>query len=187
MTLPKDNKPQVSESDPISKMLKLWQAHTDYEFVDKDVDATMKTMVKNPHVINVSVGIGGRGFDKVKSFYTNCFVGHCPNDVKITLLSRTVGTDRVVDEMIFSFTHDIEMPWILPGIPPTGKHVEIPLIAIVCVRDNLIESEHIYWDQASVLAQIGLLNTTKLPALGAVQARILTDSTEPLNRLIKKM
>ncbi len=175
---------KLGTMNSVSDMLKVWQAHTDYEFVTHDVKATMQTMTENPHLVNVPVGIGGRGFEQVQNFYANYFVGHSPKDVTITLLSRTVGTDRVVDEILFSFTHDIEMPWILPGIAPTGKHVQIPLVAIVSFRDNKIESEHIYWDQASVLVQIGILEAKKLPILGAAQPLKLTDPAEPLNTLI---
>ena len=72
--------------------------------------------------------------------------------------------------MIFSFTHTMEMPWMLPGIAPTNKHVEVPLVAIVHFRDGKLAHEHIYWDQASVLKQIGLLTDPKLPVCGAEAA-----------------
>jgi carboxymethylenebutenolidase len=73
--------------------------------------------------------------------------------------------------MIFSFTHTLEMPWMLPGIAPTGRRVEIPLVAIVHFRDGKLAHEHIYWDQASVLKQIGLLSDTTLPIHGAETAK----------------
>ena len=82
------------------------------------------------------------------------------------LVSFWIGEDQIVDEMIFKFTHTIPMDWILPGIPPTGKHVEIPLVAIVRARNGKLAHEHIYWDQASVLVQIGLLDPSKLPVVG---------------------
>ncbi|WP_027151659.1 hypothetical protein [Mesorhizobium sp. WSM2561] len=95
-----------------------------------------------------------------------------------------MGEKRIVDEFLFSFIHDIEMPWILPGVEPTGRPVNIPVVAIVSIQDGRVESEHIYWDQASVLAQIGLIDKTALPILGARQSRALTDAAEPLNALI---
>ena len=92
-----------------------------HEFVHKDVDATMRTMVDDPHVINVPVGLGGRGRDAVRSFYAQRFIGRVPADMRVDLLSRTIGTDRIVDEMLISFTHDVETPFILPGVAPTGR------------------------------------------------------------------
>jgi carboxymethylenebutenolidase len=111
-----------------------------------------------------------------------------PADFTPDLVSRTVGDDRIVDEMLVSFTHDIEVPWILPGVPPSGRRVEIPVIAIVGIRDGLVDSEHIYWDQASVLVQVGLLDarspsTRPLPVLGVDQSRTLVDDAAPLNAL----
>src|SRR5678816_1519289 len=97
----------------------------------------------------------------------------------MTPVSRTIGEDQIVDEMVFRFTHSIPMDWILPGIPPTGKRVEVPLVAIVRVRDGKVAHEHIYWDQASVLVQIGLLDPARLPAAGVETARKTLDRTRP--------
>jgi len=107
-------------------------------------------------------------------------------DTEMTPVSRTVGEDQLVDEMIFKFTHTIRMDWILPGIPPTGKHVEVPLVAIVRFRDGKLAHEHIYWDQASVLVQIGLLDPSKLPVAGVQAARKVLDPTLPANELMKR-
>jgi carboxymethylenebutenolidase len=89
----------------------------------------------------------------------------------MTDVSRPVGENRLVDEMVISFTHTIEMPWILPGVAPTGRHVEVPLVAVVGFRDGKLAHENIYWDQASVLKQIGLLKGDGLPVHGAATAR----------------
>jgi carboxymethylenebutenolidase len=87
--------------------------------------------------------------------------------------------------MIFSFTHTQEMPWMLPGVSPTNRRVEIPLVAIVRFRDGKLAHEHIYWDQASLLVQVGLLDSEGLPVTGAEQADVLLDRTaRPLNRLL---
>jgi carboxymethylenebutenolidase len=94
-----------------------------------------------------------------------------PPDTKLTPISRTVGEEQLVDEMIFSFTHTQEMPWMLPGIAPTNRYVEVALVAIVRFRDGKLAHEHIYWDQASVLKQIGLLTDPALPVFGAESAR----------------
>ena len=93
-----------------------------------------------------------------------------PPDTTLTPVSRTVGQDQLVDEMIFSFTHTMEMPWMLPGVAPTHKRVEVPLVAIVRFRDGKLAHEHIYWDQASVLKQIGLLTDPALPVRGVETA-----------------
>lgn len=45
----------------------------------------------------------------------------------------------------------------LPGVPPTGKHVEIAFTSIVNVRGDRLFHEHIAWDQATVLRQLGLM------------------------------
>ena len=160
---------------PAYDLSALWDKHCEYEFGQRDVDATMKTMVPEPYVNHIPTMTGGVGHDQLKRFYTYHFVNSNPDDTKLIPISRTVGTDRVVDEMLFCFTHTREIDWMLPGVPPTGKYVEVPLIAIVCFRDGKLYNEHIYWDQASVLVQIGLLDPKKLPVAGIETARKLVD------------
>jgi len=94
-----------------------------------------------------------------------------PPDTALTPISRTIGENQLVDEMIFSFTHSQEMPWMLPGVAPTNAHVEIALVVIVRFREGKLAHEHIYWDQASVLKQIGLLTDPSLPVCGVEAAR----------------
>jgi carboxymethylenebutenolidase len=113
---------------------------------------------------------GGRGKDELRRFYSTNFIPVMPPDTKLTLVSRTVGTDQIVDELIFSFTHTKEMPWMLPGVAPTNQHVEVALVAIVRFREGKLSREHIYWDQASVLKQIGLITDPALPVCGAESA-----------------
>ena len=91
-----------------------------------------------------------------------------------------------MDELVFKFTHTIPMDWILPGIPPTGKRVEVPLVAIVRVRDGKLAHEHIYWDQASVLVQIGLLDPARLPIAGVESAKKVLDPSLPANELMQR-
>jgi len=153
----------------------LWEAHCRYEFETFDVDATMATMVAEPHVNHVPTMIGGTGHDSVKRFYRNHFVGHNPPDTRITPVSRTVGEDSIVDELIFSFTHTRPIDWMLPNIAPTGRKVEVPLVAIVKFCDGKIAHEHIYWDQATVLVQIGLLDPKGLPVTGVETAKKLVN------------
>lgn len=116
------------------------------------------SLTKKPYVHHVPTLTGGRGYSGVYDFYKNHFIGKMPKDLMITKVSRTVGKDQVVDELIISFTHDREIDYLLPGIAPTGKYVEIPHVVAMKFKDNKISHEHIYWDQASVLVQIGLRN-----------------------------
>ncbi len=164
----------------------LWEKHCEYEFATRDVDATMATMVPSPYVNHIPTMTGGVGYKDLHRFYKNHFIPKTPADTKLIPISRTIGADRLVDEMLFCFTHDIEIDWMLPGVEPTGKYVEVPLVAIVCFRGDKLYNEHIYWDQASVLVQIGLLDAGLLPVAGVETAKKLVDETEPSNTLMKR-
>jgi carboxymethylenebutenolidase len=164
----------------------LWEAHTSYEFVTRDVAATMRTMVDEPYVNHVPVMTGGVGARDLARFYANHFIPKCPKDLAMVPISRTIGADRIVDEMVVSFTHDTEIDWMLPGVAPTGRRVEVPLVAIVGFRGDKLYHEHIYWDQASVLVQIGLIDPEGLPVAGVETAKKLIDETLPSNRLMKR-
>ncbi|HEY6352187.1 MAG TPA: nuclear transport factor 2 family protein [Candidatus Angelobacter sp.] len=149
----------------------LWEEHTKHEFTTHDTDSTLATMVDDASVNHVPVMTGGRGKDALRAFYARDFIPCMPPDTRLTPVSRTVDEDQLVDEMIFSFTHTQEMPWMLPGVPPTNRHVEVPLVAIVGFRDGKLVHERIYWDQGSVLKQIGLISDPKLPVFGAETAQ----------------
>jgi carboxymethylenebutenolidase len=149
----------------------LWEEHTAHEFSTRDTEATLATMVEDAYVNHVPVMTGGYGKTALRAFYSTDFIPRMPADTTLTPISRTVGSDQLVDEMIFSFTHSEEMPWMLPGVAPTNKRVEIPLVVIVRFRDGKLAHEHIYWDQASVLKQIGLIQDGSLPVFGAETAR----------------
>ena len=148
----------------------LWEQHTAHEFVTRDTEATLDTMVEDAYVNHIPVLTGGHGKAELRRFYSTDFIPAMPPDTALKPISRTIGTDQLVDEMIFSFTHTQEMPWMLPGVAPTGKRVEVPLVAIVRFRDGKLAHEHIYWDQASVLKQIGLLTDASLPVCGVETA-----------------
>jgi carboxymethylenebutenolidase len=148
----------------------LWEEHTNHEFSTRDTESTLATMVEDAYVNHVPVLTGGAGKDALRHFYSVDFIPAMPPDTKLTPISRTVGKEQLVDEMIFSFTHTQEMPWMLPGVPPTNRFVEVALVAIVRFRDGKLAHEHIYWDQASVLKQIGLLTDPGLPVFGAESA-----------------
>jgi len=157
-------------------LLRLWEEHTAHEFVTHDTEATLATMVEDAYVNHIPVMTGGHGKAALRAFYSRDFIPTMPPDTTLTPISRTVGDDQLVDEMIFSFTHTREIPWMLPGVPPTNRKVEIPLVAIVKFRDGKIAHEHIFWDQASVLKQIGLLTDSKLPVFGVETARKVATS-----------
>jgi carboxymethylenebutenolidase len=160
--------------------------HVAAEFVHMDLDATMATMTDDPYVNHVPVMTGGVGFEGVRQFYGAHFIGKWPKDIEIKPVSRTIGEDQVVDELVLSFTHDIEMDQLLPGIEPTGRHVQLAFCVVVKFEDGKVAHEHIYWDQASLLVQIGLLDPAKLPVTGAEQAEnVLDPRTNPLNELIR--
>jgi carboxymethylenebutenolidase len=142
-------------------------------------------MVPQPYVNHVPTMTGGVGYAELHRFYKNHFIPTTPADTRLVPISRTVGVDRVVDEMLFCFTHDIEIDWMLPGIAPTGKYVEIPLVAIICFRGDKLYHEHIYWDQASVLVQVGLLDPKLVPAAGRETAKKVLDETLPSNTMMK--
>ena len=160
-------------------MIAIWDEHIGYEFSTRDVSSTIATMVEDAYVNHIPVMTGGYGHAALRRFYKEDFIPQMPADTSIQLISRILGQDQLVDEMIFSFTHTEEMPWMLPGVPPTHRHVEIPLVVVVGFREGKLAYERIYWDQASVLKQIGLLTDPSLPVFGAETAHKLLDPAMP--------
>jgi carboxymethylenebutenolidase len=144
-------------------------------------------MVPDAYVNHIPVLTGGVGHAQLREFYSRHFIPKMPRDTEILPVSRTIGAERLVDEMIFRFTHTIEMDWMLPGIAPTGKRVECALVVIVHFREGKLAYEHIYWDQASVLVQLGLLDSSSLPTAGKETARKLLDPRLPSNELIRRV
>lgn len=153
----------------------VFDEHTAAEFAHRDLDAAMATMTDDPYVYQVPVMTGGVGFEGVRRFYGEHFIGKWPQDTELTPVSRTVGEDQLVDEILLSFTHDVEMDALLPGVPPTGRAVRLPVCVVVKFEGGRVAHEHIYWDQASLLVQIGLLDPGDLPVTGAEQAENLLD------------
>lgn len=148
----------------------VFDEHVSSEFVAQDVDATMRTMVPEPYVWHVPPLTGAAGGEAVRRFYATEFVGCTPADATLRPIARTVSANRVIDEFVLEFTHDCEVPFMLPGIAPTGRRVRIPTVVVMGFEGDKVAYEHIYWDQASVLAQIGLLDAAGLPISGAEQA-----------------
>lgn len=168
-----------------SEMVRLWDFHTQLEFATKDATATVATMTPDNYVNHAPVMTGGRGRDEMIDFYGKHFIPKMPADTSLRLLARTVGKDRLVDEFVFAFTHDVEMDWMLPGIAPTHRKVEIPMVVVVQFEGDKIACERIYWDQASVLVQIGVLDRGSLPVTGVEQARKFENPQLPSNGLFR--
>lgn len=163
----------------------LFDRHVSLEFQEKDVAATMETMNEHPYVWSVPVAFGGDDHDGVTEFYTEKFVGHMPADTAVSRISRTVGADQVVDEMILTFTHDSPVEFALPGVAPTGRKVEMPHVVVMGFEGGKVTHEHIYWDHGSLLVQVGLLEPANRRILGVEPSRWLRDRTEPLNDMLK--
>jgi len=151
----------------------LFDGHIAREFADFDVDATMETMVAEPYVHCIATLAGGFGGREVRRFYREHFINQIPKDAMVTPISRTIGKDQVVDELIVSFTHNTQWDYLLPGIPPTGKRVELPHVVVMKFENGKVAHEHVWWDQASLLVQVGLLDPATLPVVGVEQARNL--------------
>ena len=163
-----------------------WDEHVKYEFATRNTEDTLKTMVADAYVNHVPVLTGGVGQDQLREFYSRRFIPQRPPDTAMTPVSRTIGSEQVVDEMVFEFTHTIKMDWMLPGVEPTGKHVRVPLVVVVHFREGKLAHEHIYWDQASVLTQLGLIDKDKLPVAGVESAEKVLDPNVPSNKLMDR-
>ncbi|WP_323146596.1 dienelactone hydrolase family protein [Pseudomonas marginalis] len=172
------------EIGPNFNLSDLWDEHVKHEFDTRDVPATMATMVSEPYVNHIPTMTGGVGSKQLSRFYQHHFVHGNPPDMKLIPLSRTVGALQIVDEFIMCFTHTTKIDWMLPNVAPTGKYVEIPMLGVVRFRGDKLYHEHIYWDQASLLVQVGLLDPTGLPVAGVITAQKLLDEALPSNTLM---
>ena len=169
----------------VNRLGKVFDEHIKCEFERRDIEATMKTMIKEPYVHHIPTLTGGIGYSGVYNFYKDELIGKMPDDTKFVRISRTIDKNQVVDELILSFTHDREIEFMLPGIPPTGKYVELPHVVVMKFNEGKIAHEHIYWDQASLLVQIGLLDPKRLPVSGIEQTRMLMEIQKGLDNTTK--
>jgi len=161
-------------------MLSMWQQHLYAEFDLKDADAALATMTENPHVFLIPAGTGGTGKEGVRDFYANHFLPYIPPDMDMVTVSESSGQDRIVGEYVLRFTHTLNMDWLLPGVPPTDRKVEFVLVVIIQFEDGKMASEHLYWDQASVLSQLGILVTPVAAAGIASVAKLIELSAQNL-------
>jgi carboxymethylenebutenolidase len=168
----------------MSNLAATFDAHVKAEFQDLDLEATMATMSSDPYVHHVPTITGGKGTEGVRDFYGQHFIGQWPDDTETRQVSRTVGGDRVVDELIMTFTHDRQLEIMLPGIEPTGRRITVPVVVVAGFEGGKVSYEHIYWDQATVLVQAGLLDPNHLPVTGSAQAAALADQELPKNELL---
>jgi carboxymethylenebutenolidase len=162
-----------------------WDQHLASEFAAKSADQALATMSAEPYVNMVPLMIGARGRSELRDFYANHFLSQIPPDMEMVTVSRTIGQERVVDELVARFTHSMVMDWLLPCIPATGKRVELPFVVIVKFEGEKVAHEHLYWDQASVLVQVGLLDRS-LPVRGGETAAQVLNPTHPMNELIRR-
>jgi len=168
-------------------MVALWEEHLKAEFQDKDARASCDTMVAEPYVNHVAVLTGGVGRRQLEHYYKHYFIPGQPPDVEIVPISRTVGQESIVDEFVYRCTHSIPMDWLLPGVPPTGRRLELVVVVIVTFEGGKMHHEHIHWDQASALVQLGLLDPANLPVAGAETVRKALDPRAvPSNLLMKR-
>ena len=138
--------------------LATWQQHTYAEIVLKDADAALATMTENPYVLLMASGVVRVGRAAVREFYADKFLPNIPPDLEVTTVSQTFGDDRIVEEMAVRFTHTVDMDWLLPGVRPTGRKAEFMVAVFIQFDGGKIAHEHLYWDQATVLSQLGVLD-----------------------------
>jgi carboxymethylenebutenolidase len=182
-----DNRQADPNLTPVQGALQaVWEAHIQSEFGTHSTEDALATMVEDAYVNHIPVMTGGVGKPEVGEFYSKYFIPQIPPDFELVPISRTIGTDQLVDEMVGKFTHTIQMDWMLPGVAPTGKRVEVPVVAIIRFRDGKVAHEHLYWDQASVLVQLGLLDPGTLPVAGVESARKVLDPSLPSNALLDR-
>jgi len=177
---------RISTTPSQETLARLWEDHIRHEFETRSTEDTLATMVEDAYVDHVPVLTGGCGKAELRDFYATHFIPRMPPGMEMVPISRTIGSDQLVDEMVIKFTHSVELDWMLPGVAPTGRRVEVALVVVVRFRDGKLAHEHIYWDQASVLVQLGLLDPNNLPVAGVESARKVLDPTMPANMLIRR-
>src|SRR5690242_8753570 len=125
-----DELPQAQQD-----LLNLLEGHRHAELDQLDVEQTLDTMVDDPYIVFIGTLTGGDNRAGVRAFY-EVMLRQLPPDLKWLPVDRTIGVNQVVLETVLTFTHTVQMDWILPGIAPTGRFVEIPMAIVFTVRDS---------------------------------------------------
>lgn len=161
--------PGPNNDDAVSRfqqaLLDVLEDHRHAELDQLDIEQTLATMVGDPYILFIGTLTGGDNRAGVRAFY-EVLVRQLPPDLKWLPVARTIGQEQVVIETLLTFTHTLQMDWILPGIAPTSRYVEIPMAIVFTVRDAKVASERVYWDVASTLVQLGVLSGNGLPISG---------------------
>ena len=134
----------------------LWDDHTDALLARRDLAASLTTVAPVPSVLHIPAMTGAVGREALQRFYAEDFLPHLPGDLRLAKISRTVDRFRLVDEMTVSFTHDRELPWLLPGVSPVFRRAEVLAIAVVAFERRRIRSVRVLWDHATLTAQLGI-------------------------------
>lgn len=171
---------------PVNPLNSLWEEHLESEFAHKSPEAALGTMTDDPRVTIVPILVGGKGRDEMHTFYSKHFLNQLPPDLEVVPISRTIGETRVIDELVLRFTHSLQMDWVLPGVAATGKRIEFAMCVVVHIENGKIATENLYWDNATILRQAGMLDEPSLPVVGAESARQMIDQSGPLNELIHR-
>jgi carboxymethylenebutenolidase len=137
--------------------LKQWEDHIVGEFVTKDVEQSLATMVEDASVMHMPARSGGKGKTELRAYYRDMFIPSIPSGWQHTMTNRVVTENTIVEEAKVRFHHTKQMEWFLPGVPPTNKWIDVELVIVIEFRDSKMATERIYWDQAAVLRQIGKL------------------------------
>ncbi|MDA0183195.1 ester cyclase [Solirubrobacter phytolaccae] len=138
------------------KLEHLWDEHLEALITRGDVEAAMSSMTAAPSVRHFPTSTGAEGREALAAFYRDTFLPHLPSELQWTRRSRTVDRFRLVDELTVSFLHDSELPWLIPGIPPTGRRASVTAIVIVEFHRGAIASQRTFWDSASLASQLGV-------------------------------
>jgi carboxymethylenebutenolidase len=139
------------------KLEGIWDEHLAASLGRCDLAGSLANLVSEPSVLHIPAMTGATGRAALERFYVAELFDHLPADLTLRRISRTVDRFRLVDETTVSFTHDREMPWLLPGIAPTHRPAEVLAIVVVGFQRGRISSQRVLWDHATLSAQLGLV------------------------------
>ncbi len=123
-------------------------------YVDQDLDAALAVAATDCVLMNLPTGTGADGRDQLAGHLAADVIGHLPADLRFSRISRTVDRWRVAEEATVSFTHDRDLPWLLPGVSATGRRAEVLVVSVVTVSRSLVTSYRALWDHTTLLVQL---------------------------------